>query len=135
MPIPLVHFRLVCSSLMELHAHPYLNKISVSLLLVSFKCQLIGLFVIHPTGFGIFSTSKELHKIELLLLICISVIVAFLNSLIENYTIKFFSSFSSIVILTKCLFVMFELIKTAILIAEDEPIMEIGLKHLETDNL
>ena len=78
-------------------------------------------------GIRVFDKARQRvtqSAIELLLLICISVIVAFLNSLIENYTIKSLVNFSSIVILTECLFVMFELIKTAILIAEEEPIMK-----------
>lgn len=62
--------------------------------------------------------------IELLLLICFSVIVAFLNSLIQMQTIKSAINFLSIIILVECLFVMFELIRTAILLAEEEPITQ-----------
>ena len=78
-------------------------------------------------GIRVFDKARQRvtqSAIELLLLICVSVIVAFLNSLIENYTIKSLVNFSSIVILIECLFVMYELIKTAILIAEEEPITQ-----------
>ena len=63
-----------------------------------------------------------LAAIELLMLICLSIIVAFLNSLIQIQSIKSMVNFSSIIILIECLFVMYELIRTAILLAEEEPI-------------
>lgn len=59
---------------------------------------------------------------ELLLLICASVVVAFLNSVVDDLTTKSIVNFLSIIILVECLFAMFQLIRTAIVIAEEEPI-------------
>lgn len=77
-------------------------------------------------GIKVFDKARQrvtLSAMILLSLICASVIVAFLNSLIQLETVKSIINFSSILILVECLFAMFELIKTAILLAEEEPII------------
>ena len=99
------------------------------------KVSLVNVLKLHleytriERKFGIKVFDKARQKVTqaavgLLLLICVAVIVAFLNSLTQIQTAKSVVNFSSIIVLVECLFVMFELIKTAILLAEEEPITQ-----------
>ena len=88
-------------------------------------------------GVKVFDTARRRvtqAAVELLLLICFSVIVAFLNSLIQMQTVKSVVNFLSIIILVECLFVMFELIQTAILLAEEEPITQPKAKKINASD-